>query len=427
MSFRVATINIDYANNTHFNQSVPLDSKPLNAKIFAEYCLYNRGLNNFGIDNRAYLAYEGGFVTIEDKINFKKSNLEITKTFPSNSSGGNFIVRGESSFLGDIDIKSGINIVENTIINVRHLESIDELTSTAFDKDPISIKDYKRFHYQPGMIIFYNGTWENLRDNMPFWRICAAPDAGTQVTARFADGQTEQITIPDLLGKFIPGARPGDINQTSDTNYTTKDVGGFDAISLNIDQVPSHNHDVVVTITGDEAPEFTGVKKFISGGKVITVGTTDYARKCAASSISCTCVATGKYKCRCTNSCPNDCQGDQPVTGCWRDKACPSGLCSQKKGPEDWTGCDCYGGDRSITWDCGIDRRKSLAGGAAGGGANSVTQVNINSYLFRTLKFESFLPVKTSETEDDIGNGQPHENRPKFYGLIPIIYVGVKR
>lgn len=389
----VATINVDYARIADFDQTIPLDQKPLNSLNFTRYGLYNRDFagQNFKLEDHAYLSYEGGFVTQGDRVNFKKSDLLVRPS--TTTGGGNFFVSGSSTFFSNINLISETGTVANTVRNIRRLETLTELNGTEYNKDAISLGDFKRFFYQPGMIVFYNGTWENLRDNMPFWRICAAPDAGSVVSVKYANNTTGQITVPNLLGKFIPGAG------YTGSNYNIGNTGGSDAIKISLDQVPIHKHDVAVTVTGDEPPVFSsnplGVNTFYSGGGAV-VPSYSSGRDCTYKSATCECRCTCNTSCRCrgTEDSRRDCG-----SGCGDGRRC-------------WTSQGYRGARTSYN---GVDYRIS-----------AVTAVTIDSYTFKKLKFVT-QPPTVSQTEQIKGENVSHENRPRFYGLIPIIYVGVRR
>lgn len=391
----VATISVDYSN---FNDFVDLNrrrtDRPVNALNFAKYCLYNRDLPDFGLNNSVYLSHVGGFITQDNKLNIKYSDLQIRKS-TSTSSDGNLHVSGSSDFFKGVSL--GVNSASqptSTIKNARRLASVNDLKSTVFDKDPLTIKDFKNFMYHPGMITFYNGTWEDVRDKMPFWRICALPDAGRVVKTLTPEGREIEITIPNLLGKFLPGAVPVDRPDPGMNNYKTGDTGGHDAIKLIPEQMPTHDHNVNVQVTGDQPPVFGGLGNFYySGGD--TSQRNSWGRACLYQNI------VGKCSCKvgtCSTKCVKTCKNKKDKEYC----------CEGRRKAE----CSASNG--------GLTRTAATA-------VASVTQVTIDNYTFRTLRLTNTKPVIVSETQSVIGGDGQHENRPQFYGLVPIIYVGVKR
>jgi len=389
----VGTINLNYARIGDYNQTLPQDQNPNNPITIAQYCLYNREFpgNNFNINNHNYLAYEGGFITEDDKISFKDSNLEIRTGEPTPSSGGNLSVSGNSTFFSNINLLSQAGQVVNTVKNVRRLNSVNELNSTIYDRDPIALGDFKRFFYQPGMMTFYNGTWENLRDNMPLWRICAAPDAGLTINVTYADGSVGTVTVPNLLGKFLPGAKPLDL-EAGDTEYRYGSTGGVDAVKLSEDQMRSHSHGISVTLQNNSAPTLGGGLTYYSGGGIVSISSRVAAGVCSTGGYTCpgcTCSATCRIaKCR-------DDDGDP------KPRNCTYSLCSRA------TNCQTSFFGPSYT--------------------SIITNVTQAGYTFRRLKFQTTTPSIAVQSEQNRGNNQAHENRPQFFGLIPIIYVGVKR
>lgn len=397
----VATINVDYAKISDFDQTIPLDQKPLNPLTLANYLLYNRdySTSNYGINNHQYLAYEGGFLTQGDKVNFKKSDFFIRKSVNS-TSGGNLSVSGSSLFLSNINLTSEDNKILNTAKNVRLLTDVTELNSTIYDKDAISLYDFKRFFYQPGMMVYYNGSWENLRDNMPFWRICAPPDSGSVVNVVYANGTKGSVVVPNLIGKFIPGA------SYNGSSYNIGAAAGVDAVQITEDQMPIHNHSIVVTVSGDERPVFSSspvASKFYSGGGIITT-TAGRTQACSVAYATCHCSCDARG-CSCDCSCRRG-----------ADRACRNGCnCDDPECGDGGVQCstECTRGASTIKT---LDLQERSA----------VSSITIDSYTFKKLKFTTSPPT-LSQSEQTLGSSLAHENRPKFYGLVPIIYVGVKR
>lgn len=405
----VASINIDYARIGDFDQPLPLDVKPLNPITVAQYCLYNREFPDFKLFDTPYLSYPGGFVTENDKITFKNSDLTIRRISSSASSaGGNLTVSGNANFFRNINLLTESGQIFNTVRNIRRLNNLEELNSASYNTEPIAIGDFKRFFFQPGMITWYNGTYENVVTNMPFWRVCGPPDSGITSQVRYADGSTGTITVPNLFSKFIPGGVPSD--RTS-ALYKTGQTGGVDAVRLSIQEMPIHNHSVLLSTINTGAPALGGVTKFLNGSGTVTSANNAIARTCSYKSYSC-------GGCRCGSSnCQDVCVAR--CTGCrWR-------VCVFRR-------CWCViPGSRFC---CRYQRQgtcRTIANCAFSytGAVNvtMVTSVTVTNYNFRRLKFSTTAPSITTQTEENRGSGLAHENRPMFYGLIPIIYVGVLR
>lgn len=399
----IAKISVDYSRFGDFTDANERkSSKPVNALNLARYCLYDRDQIGFGLDNSNHLAYTGGFITQESKINTKYSNLQIKR---SSTSNGNLSVSGTSVFFRGISLgRNSALEPTSTIKNARYLNNANELKSSSFDRDPVTIRDFKNFMYHPGMIILYNGTWEDVRDKMPFWRICALPDAGKAINTKTPDGVNITIEVPNLLGKFTPGGQPIDRHIGGEYEYKTGDTGGHDAVKLSVNQLPKHNHNVSIVLTGNEPPVFTGLGSFMyGGGELIT--TNGLARKCSFQSAAAPCGCTQDPKTDCTTTCTEYKKDDGKYV---RTKE-GNKICEKRA-----TTNRCNKGSGVITETAALS-------------VDSVTSLNIESYSFRTLKLTNLLPKIISETQQIIGADGQHENRPQFYGLVPIIYVGVKR
>jgi hypothetical protein len=392
----VATISLDFARFSSFAETPPnqgLYRNPVSPRNFARYSLYNRDfpLENFKINDNAYLTYEGGFLTEDDKINFKNSDFEI-RTVAGTNQGGNLFVSGSSKFFSNIDILTRDGEPKNHVTNVRRLQDVNDLKVNTYDTDAMTVGDFKNYMYQPGMIMFFRGTFDFIRNNLPYWRICALPDANQTVTSYTG----QQVTIPNLLGKFFPGSQPVDVLNPTPNGYLTGNIGGHDAIKLTLEETPIHNHNVKISLTGQEKPTLTGHTTFFNTGGTITVSNS-YARTCSVLNKTCTCGCkeTGRRtSCTCGEVC-------EPFGGnCW--------CCGRK------TTVFCGGTGPNVTT-------------TAPSNVTSVTSLNITTYKWRTIKSNHIPALITSQGESDRGGGLAHENRPQFYTLIPIIYVGVAR
>jgi len=388
----IAKISVDYSNFNDFTIADRRKSnKPINALTLARYCLYNRDLPDFGLNNSVYLAYTGGFITQESKINTKYSDFQIKRRSTSN---GNIYVSGASNFFGGISLgRNASSQATSNIKNARILNNIDELKGSNFNNDPLTLKDFKNFMYHPGMITLYNGTWEDVRDKMPFWRICALPDAGAIVNTTSPGGDPITVRVPNLLGRFLPGSQPVDIPEGGEYFYKTGNTGGHDAIKLNVSQVPRHDHNVNITWTGDEPPIVTGLGNFARGGGIISV-VNETGRRCNFRRV--------RPKCGCKNgTCTTRCIEED------KNKKCTKTASTSE--------CKNLNNDQGVLE---YTSSKNIA---------TVTSLNIESYGLRTLKLNNRLPRIISQTQQTVGSDGQHENRPLFYGLVPIIYVGVKR
>jgi hypothetical protein len=361
----VNAITIDYTKLTNTENSftrTPLqDNISVDALSFARYALYNRdrATTNFGIFDYEYLAYDGGFLTETDKLNTKNSNLEIKQ---------NFTVDETSTFNRSINVASSDGRNLNRVRNLKGVDSINDMASSLYDNDALAIKDFRKYLYQPGMIALWNGTWSDLKAKMPFWRLCAPPDAGRN---------HGDIFVPNLLSKFIPGSVPSDI---SSTKYKTGATGGLDGVTIDEEKMPRHTHVVSMTAS-DDSPTFTGTTSFAYGGGDISTDGSGGNNSCAHGSWNC------GVECRCVNQCNAlFCQGQ----------------CNKK-----------------------------AEGNPAGAASNSsfIASVYIDSpkFTYGTILPQPFPAVITDQGEDSIGGDNFHENRPRYYTLCYIIYVGVKR
>jgi microcystin-dependent protein len=380
----VAQISIDYATLADFTSTStrigPRDQISVNPKIFAQYALRNidKG-TGLGLQDGNYLAYEGGFLTQQSKLNIKYSNFEIKNT--STTSGGNFSALGFSLF------QNNININQSFITKHKTLNTAANFAGTANRFDALTVKDFKDFNFYPGMIINWSGSFAKLRAEMPFWRLCAPPDAGT-----FANN----IRVPNLVGYFVPGGQPTDVAPTDTTqNYSTGTTGGHDAMRVTLEQMPRHSHNVQMS-SFDADPYLTlnGNKvdsaEFYQGGGGYTP-TNSTARVCSWQSQSCAC------QCRANGwtSCIWGWRGR--VTCRWR--CCRCSLPTNSRTPVAATNVNAMRADR----------------------------VGMSTYETRRLDVSSTAAKIDSQTESNKGGTASHENRPLFYTLAYIIYVGVPR
>jgi hypothetical protein len=381
----VASISIEYGSFSSFTQTPPnngLYINPVNSRTLAQYALYNRDFpdENFKLSDNEYLSYVGGFLTEEDKINFKNSDFILRNT--TNQQGGNLYVSGTSKFFSNINVADIDGNSKNNIRNVRRIKDVGDLRVTTYDTDAMTVGDFKNYLYQPGMIVYYKGTLDSIRANLPFWRVCAPPDAGQTFTT--PAGQT--VTVPNLFSKFIPAAQPTDVTPPGNS-YKTTETGGYDAIKLSVEEMPKHNHNIILRISGDEDPQLGGIQTFRKSGGTITQ---EYsrARACSYKGASCTCGMEHIGKKR-------HCW-DGGVTGI--SEICASTVTCKRTGP-------------FISFVNAVD-------------VTSVTGISITGYLHRVIKNKPFPAKIVRQGELFKGSSLSHENRPMFYTLIPIIYVG---
>lgn len=407
----VAQISIRYAPFSSF-QSVPLTTEryPVTPRVLAQYALYNRDYksSNYGLDNNDYLTYEGGFITEDSKLNTKYSNFEIRTQENDSSRGGNLSVSGANVdiaavFQNNISILSQSNTIVNKVINVKSLSAVQDYVSGSFNTDAMTVKDFKRFNYTPGMIMQWYGSFSDLTTQMPYWRLCAPPHAGQTFNGIF---------VPNLLGRFIPGAVPTDRSVKNTSLYRTGSAGGVDAVNLIMNQMPTHHHNVRLTFN-DPTPRFvrSGVDRPV--GTVLT-----YA---VGGGINENIMASNRYG-TCTNKGITCCCNENrwTETKCW-GLAVPCGLsCS-------WSGCSI-----KYCWICNYKTYDKCDGwkcrGITGRTAASVATVGLDAsmtpYVSRRFSYKNVEANIISQSETDRGGSQPHENRPLFYGLAYIIYVG---
>jgi len=362
----VAQISIQYPGIEVFNTTPIRDNASVTPLTLARYALYNRDLANFGLNDADYLAYQGGFITQEDKINVKYSNFQIT---------GNFTVDRTSQFRNNISILSQAGNRDQNITNVKNIGSVEEFSTTAYDNDALTIKDFKDFLYQKGMIMMWAGTWEQLRDELPYWRLCAPPDAGKVFNG---------VTVPNLIGRFVPAAgiqaNNIDLYRTGQTVDKNNEVG-YDAAAISEEQMPRHSHNVTMSAV-DDFPRLTldgsqrndGDIRFAFSGGGVTLGYSTANNSCGTKSIACTC------------TCDSSCEGY------WNRGKC----------------------------DTATKVRKVTAPSSV----VTTTDVNVSDFTSSTISWTNEGASIASQSEQNKGLGQSHESRPRYYALAYIIYVG---
>ena len=374
----VARISIEYANLGDFqsisNRAGPKDLIVVNPLTIANYALRNRDKAGFGLNDPEYLTYDGGFLTEDDKLNIKYSNFEIKNT---STSGGNFSALDVSVLYSDI------NINQKLVSNLKTLDTPENFLSPKTDNNPLTVKDFKDFNFYPGQIVAWQGSWDKLKIELPNWRLCAPPDSGKLIN---------NIRIPNLLGDFVIASQPTDLKDPNGTygedQPFTGITGGVDAVWLNETQMPRHTHTVDLSATDIKA-SLTGSNTFVYDGGFAkrTAGT---ARNCTHKSMTCCC--------RFNNRVWKDCW----AVG-WQT------FCKMK--------CECQTYCSSNSYQNASNVNASVYGNFTQG-----------SYQKRRLQWDGSNGVKiTSQTEQNRGGSNAHENRPEFYTLAYIIYVGVPR
>lgn len=343
------------------------DDLSITPTVLSRYFLYNRSLgisSNFGLNDESYLNYSGGFLTVDSKLDTKFSDFSIEKNLTINLS---------SVFVKGFDMRNINGVNTNRITNIKSVERINDLISQNFDNEAISVGSFKRFWYHKGMIMMWSGSYNDLLQYLPFWRLCAPPDSGNTING---------VSIPNLQGKFIMGGSYQ--NYTSYDNFnpprafsstTIGSEGGQNNVTLTIANLPPHNHSYNI-VTGDgtvsvSTREGSPPTFYTSGGGILGGGNTTFD-------------FTGPPRLR---------RRDRP------NQRLHSG----------GTGSDDFNTTEG-PWD-------TIA---------TIARDNILSTIISNthdpIKFE-----RLSQGQEDKGNGESHENRPPFYALAYIIYVGVPR
>jgi hypothetical protein len=248
------------------------------------------------------------------------------------------------------------------------------------------------------MIMMWSGTFEELRDNLPYWRLCAPPDAGTN---------PNNVTVPNLVDTFIisSGYTDNTDEQTrnnnrrqpvdnagrnfgSAINLVVGSTGGTNSLNLTLTQMPVHNHEVEINVSSPGSFSISGtggLQLVYQGGNLTNKLPVTAKARCLNGGVTCTdrtsCSNKNRYAC---GSIPN-CD------------ATASGSCTPVKTFHN-DGFSVRSGDLSN-----------------------------NPFTFGTLSLEDQPIERTSFNESLKGNDINHENRPDFYTLAYIVYVGVPR
>lgn len=341
----------------------------------AQYSLYNTDLEdeNFGNDDNIYLVYEGGFLTQENKVNSKKSDFELR---------GNLTIRQNTSFYNSIDLTN------NSIRNVKSKDTrfVEEVyKDTASDSEAMTIGDFRRNSFDKGMIVMWSGSYGELVDQLPNWRLCGRPDSDA--------GTVNGVNIPNLESFFIVGAaytgnntyQPRDNFNATFKTPTTLSIatsGGFNAISLTLAEMASHSHEIQMAVAGGQVNFTPPDIALVSGGGTVSLSLTNAANQCVIFPLSPSCTAGG-------------CEGRSWCSGSW--VGCTPVSCSAGAYPIHGGGC-------------------TISSGTYKG-----------AYAYGTLTLVDAPLALNTLTEQTIGIDEAHENRPPYYVLGYIINVGKDR
>jgi microcystin-dependent protein len=376
-----AILNINYAKVQDIQNSSDLltvvstgliqkDDVSITPAVLSQYFLYNRSfgqVNNFGLNNESYLNYTGGFLTVENKINTKYSDFSIEK---------NLTVNLSSTFVKGFDMRNINGVNTNRIVNVKSINNVKDLISKNFDNEAITINAFKTLSYARGMIMMWAGSYEDLRKHLPYWRLCAPPDSGSNIGGVF---------VPNLQGKFIMGgsymgsaSSYDNFNPPRLTSIPTVigTEGGQNRITLEISNLPPHTHSYNIATSGGVTSIFT------SEG----LPTTFYTDGGGITGLTRQIYIGGRYR------------------GRFRT----------------------------------VSNLKSHSGGSATDDFNTtaltsdgvIGYISRNPFFFTTIgnTHEPIVVERLTTSEDENrGGGKSHENRPPYYALAYIIYVGVKR
>ena len=215
------TLRIDGSSN--FNDSMNLNGSAVNgAKLFT--INNGAGINNFQVDSATGNTVIQGTLTV--------------KNFSTHSNYINFDA-------GDSNAES------RRITGLRRftsgIQGVNEFSqNTNFDNDALSVGDFKRFTFVPGMIMMWSGSIARDQNNVLLtpangWALCD----GTTATFNGAS-----VVTPDLRSRFIVGAGPN--------AYNLNDRDGLDKVTLSVAQMPAHNHSQAGNSTTNDTVQSDG-------------------------------------------------------------------------------------------------------------------------------------------------------------------------
>lgn len=367
------------------------DDLLVSTESIARYFLYGRTLDsskNFGLDDQVYLNYPGGFITVQDKINSKWSDFGVTGT----------LTVVQSSFFNQGINMQNVNGTLNRIFNVRRVANADGYYEGVYDNDALTIGDYRTFSFVPGMIMAWSGAFSSLRIDLPLWRLCGPPDVPENALFTTVNTDTGSINIPNLQSRFIMGGRYAQhgsylafdqngqtaglsairttIDGRPDGAFTTTNVGGSNSVTLNtITQLPQHDHAYAFEI----------------GGSTTTVTETENFLE-AAASIS----VSQRY---------SHSQGDPATRQTALDSVRRTNLIL----------------DRLLIRNSPliIEKVQTALNGTVTI-TTPTTHTNTNTYAYSGF-------INASSSLENRGSNGSHENRPPYYALAYIVYVGFPR
>jgi hypothetical protein len=373
-----ATLSINYARVLELQNTQDLfiaagtdtaqrDDLAVCPMTIASYYLYNRTIQdntaNFGLNIPEYLNYPGGFVTTEDKLNSKHSNLTVEKSL---------FVTLTSYFNAGMDMTNyDTGRTLSRLTNIRRLPAVSILRDKVREDEVLTVGDFKRYHYFRGMIMMWSGTYDNLKRYLPFWRLCAPPDAGESVVPGLA--------VPNLQGRFIMGGSYNNFitrdnfnpRREFDSSNPTKigSIGGLNDVTLVKDNLEAHDHANYINFSG---------------------GYTDVW-------------STGE---------------DEPAANNGGYDAGPV-LTFIKSGGTLPT-------IRTVNHSGGAS---SIGNNTTGGPWSTVSGVTKTAHNSTTISFDEdpIVLTRVSQGQEDRGGDQDHENRPPFYAMAYIMYVGTPR
>lgn len=353
------------------SENIQKDDVSITPLTLAKYFLYDAASpeTNFGQDVLNFLNYPGGFITVGDKINIKYSDFEIQNNFNTTSIA--FLNRG-------FDMTNSTTINTNRIKNVKRLTGVASLFGGGNDGEPLTVGDFKQYSFYKGMIMMWSGSYTNLRNNLPFWRLCAAPDAGLDASG---------ITVPNLQGLFImagsyTGYQSMD-NFTPPRNFDAPTLigstgSGANTVTLAQNQIQSHQHNNTIAFAGGNSRIY---------GVDIDEGGNEIAGETAA----------------------------QFMVGGVDITAFPAIAHS--------------GGTGGLAWNS-LNENSGYGANDSWITVQTLTQTAVQETTLST----NIVPIvitrpSLSEANnfEQRGGGQEHENRPPYYALAYIIYVGQKR
>jgi hypothetical protein len=407
----------DIQNTLNVVPGFPTPPQPNNIGVnplsIAQYSLFNVDLedNDFGVNDAIYLGEKGGFITQGNKINTKIGDFFID---------GNFYVRKNAKFLNDISLLN--NRVTNIIRKGSLLSqgTINTFVNSVYrtkqnDHDIMTVGDFREFRFVKGTIMAWTGTYQTLLDDMPYWRLCAPPDSNTS--------PVNGVVVPNLEGKFILAGgyrgsdntlnryQPRDNRLTEDggirdfglaVNLDIGFTGGHNAITLTLDQTRRHNHGISFNIQPGTGQ--LSITSSIYGSNLRPSATFTYFEFPTTSGNQKEGRATFS-----TQTAKDSCILTQTVFCDY-----PNNNWTSKVTNDPGRNCQAQLNKTKVCSITSHETRRTISGlnyTAATGSSLNIVDGSVTRSL----------------TEQDRGSDEPHDNRPLFYALGYIIYVGRKR